>query len=368
MITDGLADIIPLAALPLEVRQSMRRRTLWLSLSVLVLVVVIGTIILLRARAAPEAARLLPESEAIFYFNLKPLRMATHFGDQPITREPEYDDFVRETGFQFERDLDEMAIAVHAPEVTRNGKEVELQRRYSEIFVGHYDATRLRAFLGKMAASTEDYGDTRIFAIPHEGRTVRVALLSVDTVAVSNTSDEKSIHAMIDKRRAIASPFAGPSLLREYYRHVPFTSAAWAILNLATPTGENTALPLPGGINFSLPKGTVTVASLRYFTGIDFKVEAFTSSEDDAKKLTESANTFLTLFHSVEASAQPQGPDQDVKTFFDSLKVEQKGTRSVLTAKLPAGFLKKMMTDAPAAAPAPAEKPAPPRRSKRSKK
>ena len=54
----------------------MRKRNLWLLLALLIVVAFIGTAIFLRVKGAPEAARLLPQSDAVIYLNLKPLRAA----------------------------------------------------------------------------------------------------------------------------------------------------------------------------------------------------------------------------------------------------------------------------------------------------
>src|SRR5438270_9878565 len=166
----------------------MRKRNLWLLAGLLIVVAFVGTAIFLRAKGAPEAARLLPESDAIIYLNLKPLRTAFHFGDKPVNHEPEYEQFVRQTGFQFERDLDEAAVAVHPPEVAESGGNSEAQRRFSEIFIGRFDHEKLMQYLRKISASVDHYRDHEIFLVPHEGRPVRVAILSMDTVAVSNTT------------------------------------------------------------------------------------------------------------------------------------------------------------------------------------
>jgi hypothetical protein len=44
--------------------------------------VAIAGALYLRQQEAPEAARLLPESDAILYFNLKPIRLATNFAEK----------------------------------------------------------------------------------------------------------------------------------------------------------------------------------------------------------------------------------------------------------------------------------------------
>jgi hypothetical protein len=327
----------------------MRRRRVWIAAAVVLALALVGTALFVRGRNAPEPARLLPESEAVIYLNLKPLRLATNFGDKPVTHEPEYENFIRETGFQFERDLDELATAVHAAEPNVAGGKLDMQRRFSHLFIGKFDSTRLKTYLGKLASSKQSYRDTEIFEIPYEGRTVRVAILSVDTVAVSNTTDINNLKGMIDRYRKIALPFGGPELVRDYFRHVPFTSTAWAIARLRSEDGKET-LPLPNGISFQLPNDTVTVASLRYTGSVQFKAEAFTPNAGEAKSLADSANTFLQLFRSIEVNTGSGGNDPDVRQFFDSLKVEQQDERAILTAELPQGFLKKMMTEAPQAA------------------
>ncbi len=63
--------------------------------------------------------------------------------------------------------------------------------------------------------------------------------------------------------------------------------------------------------------------------------------------MAEKLDTFLALFHAAETSVGGQGPDPDVKQFFSSLKVEQHGTRAVLTAILPPGFLRKAVAEPP---------------------
>ena len=352
----------------------LRNRRVWVSLIAVIILAAIGAAFFLRVQAAPEAVRLLPENDGVIYVNLKPLRTLSGFGNQSVIHEPDYEDFVRDTGFQFERDLDEAAIAIHAPEPAGDPFHPDAkERRFSQILVGKFDPTRVTHYLHKLASDVERYRDVDVFLIPHEGRKVRVAVLTSDTVAVTNTADPANIKGMIDRfRQSALLRSGGPQLLRTYYRDVPLGSSAWAILSLKNPDGQSVTLPLPNGIGFALPPGTVTVASLRYLGSIQFKAEAFTNSEADAKKLTDSVSNFLTLFHSIETHTDPSGSDKDVKLFFESIKVEQDDTRSVLTADLPIGFVKKMVSEGPGVteptAPAPVPEKTKPAQKKSKKK
>ena len=150
-----------------------------------------------------------------------------------VPHDPDYEQFIQATGFQFERDLDEAALAIHYPAKPPGAKtDTRQQPRFSEVFVGKVDGERLRAYLRQISSSVENYRTRDIYNIPLEGRTVRVAILGVDTVAASNLDDPQVIRGIIDRSRKLASPFGGPALLRQYYKEVPFASLGWAIFKI----------------------------------------------------------------------------------------------------------------------------------------
>ena len=318
------------------------RRRLPIILGVIVVAAVLALLVQLRKHAPPEPARLLPSADGFFYINLQWMRRANLAGNlPPVTHEPEYEQFIQATGFQFERDLDEAAFAIHfSPTAPQNMDEA----RFSEVFVGRIDGEKLNAYLRKLSSEVEDYHSVSVYNIPLDGRTLRVAILAVDTVAASNNPDPGVIHGMIDRSRKLASPFGGPQFLRQYYKNVPLASVTWAVLRV-NPGGQLSGGPL--GMAFLFPKPAVVVASIRYLGSAHFKAEAFSDSSDDARLLTEKVSTFLNLFHSAEISVGGQGPDPDVKQFFDSLKIEQQDDRAVLSAVIPVGFLRKAIAETP---------------------
>jgi hypothetical protein len=138
-----------------------RRNQIWVAVVLAILAGGIVTAVLLRKRAAPDAARLLPESDAVLYVNLEPVRLFTDIGkNPPKERDPQYEDFVQQTGFEFERDLDKAAFAIHYG-VPVKGKPAET--RYSEILQGRFDNARVDAYLHKLASHVERYKDYDIF-------------------------------------------------------------------------------------------------------------------------------------------------------------------------------------------------------------
>jgi hypothetical protein len=323
------------------------RRRLPILIVFLLIVAAIALIVTLRKHAPPEPARLLPGADGFFYVNLKWIRTFNATGQlPPVSRDPDYQKFVEETGFQFERDLDQAAFAVHYPQSWGGGTAGDsAEPRFSEIFVGKFDSSRMLPYLKKISSSIDSYRGFDIYNILHEGRIVRVTELSYDSIVVSNHPDPNVIRGVIDRSRKLASPFGGPQLLRAYYHQVPFASLAFAILRVK-PAVMNSLDGLAGWSLF-FPKPAVVVISGRYLRALHLQAEAFTASESDAQSVVDKTSAFLALFHAAEGNVGTHGPDPDVKAFFDSLKVERTKDRAVLTAIVPAGFMKKALAESP---------------------
>jgi hypothetical protein len=299
-------------------------------------------IVVLRKHAPPEPARLLPGADGYVYINFQWMRRTDIIGQlPPVPHEPEYEQFIQATGFQFERDLNQAALAIHYPDQSSSAREP----RFSEVFVGKFQGDRLSAYLRTLAASVESYRSADIYNIPLEGRTVRVAILGVDSVAASNVDDPQVIRGIIDHSRKLASPFGGPALLRHYYGHVPLASLGWAIARI-DPRSNFFA---GGSAAWSsiLSQPAVLLASIRYLRTLNLRAVAFAGSANDAKAIADRATTFLNLMHAAEASTGAEVPDPDIKALFDSLQVEQQTDRAVMTANVPLGIIRKVLAEAP---------------------
>jgi hypothetical protein len=321
-----------------------RRLPIWFGVLLVAAAIALG--VFLRKHAPPEPARLLPSADAFAYVNLKWIRRANITGQLPtVPHDPEYEQFIQATGFQFERDLDQAALAIHYAASLPTTPGAAPQPRFSEIFVGKIDGEKLRAYLQKLASSVESDGSVDIYNIPLEGRTLRVAILSVDTVAASNHPDPQVIRAIIERSRKLASPFGGPALLRQFYKQVPLASLAWAIFKVNPSVSRWPSSPMDVSMLFSKPATVIT--SARYLGSIHLRAEAFTESADEARQVTGQLETYLNLFHTAETTLPSQGTDPDVKQFFSSLKVQQNNDHVVLTAVMPPNFLRKAVAEPP---------------------
>jgi len=338
------------------------RRTFPLVLAVVIIAAAVTLAVQLRKHAPPEAARLLPGADAFLYVNLGWARKANEGKPLPgVLRDPEYQQFIQQTGFDFERDLETVAIAVHYPANWPGGGTGGRapEARFSEVAIGKFDGAKVAAYLKQQAKTVEDYDSVSIYNIPIQGRTLRVAILSPDSVAGSNHEDPAVIRGIVDRSRRLASPFGGPALLRKYYKRVQLASPVWAVAHV-----EPSAKHLDAwGAVLSKPADLVVSISYNPFYlplhagALHLRAEAMTATADDARAVADKINTFLSISRSAEISVGNQGNDPDVKAVFNSMQARQEGEGAVLSATIPASFLHKLLTG-PADEPANSASPA----------
>ena len=327
------------------------RRTFPIALAVVVIAAAVFVAVQLRKHAPPEPARLLPGADGFVYANLGWVRKAT-LGKElpPVSHDPEYERFIQQTGFQFERDLDEAAFAIHYPGNWPGGGTggSASEPRFSEVLVGKFHSEQLTAYLRQIAQSVETYASVDIFTIRVEGRSLRVAVLSADSVAASNHDDPAVIRGMIDRSKRLASPFGGPALLRQYYKHVQFASLAWAVARVEPSRNDRSVWSSV----FSNPATVVVSGS--YLSplhlnlradAVRLRAEAFTENPEQARAIVDKVDLFVALTNTAEASVGMHGTDPDVKTFFESIQAKQEGDRAVLNAAMPFGFLRKLLAE-----------------------
>ena len=304
------------------------RRTLWI---VAAIVLILAVAIYLRFKAPPEAARLLPESDGIIYANLRPLRAFMHKNMKPVTRDPDYQAFIDATGIDWERDLEEAAVALHHMD---NPKGPNGPVAYSLVLVGKLDGKRLAQWLEAHANSKESYAGHTIYSVPSEGRTVRVSQIAYDTVAISNYPDTEKIHSILDRHRTAALPFSGSSLLAEHYSEMPLLSVAWGMGQIGLPFGENGSLRVLG---FDLPlrPDTTFLASAHWAGGIKLRLVEIADSDTTAASQAESLNLLLNLARGATAGLATNSANNGLKEVLRTAQIEQQRNRVVVNASLP---------------------------------
>ena len=277
--------------------------------------------IFLRSKAPPEAARLLPESDGIVYVNFKPIRTFTSFKHlKPPDRVPDYQQFVDVTGIDWERDLDQVAVALHRmPDP--NGPNGPVA--YSMVLVGRLTGKKLNSWLDAHATSREIYAGHTIYNFASQGRTVRLTQIGYDMIAVSNTPTPEQIHSMLDRHRTAALPFAGSSLLERYYKEIPLLSIAWGMGQIGAPFSESGAIKIFG---FSLPieSDSTIFASISWAGSLHLRVEEIAPSEDAATEQAASLATLVTLARGFTAPSWGQPRQQQPERAAETAQVNQK--------------------------------------------
>jgi len=307
------------------------RRTLWIVAAVLVLLAVA---IFLRSKAPPEAARLLPESDGIIYVNLKPFHTFLRKDLKPPKRVPEYQAFVDATGFDWEKDLDQVAIGLHR---MKNPNGPNGLVAYSMVLVGNLTGKKLNAWLEAHSTARETYAGHTIYEIPSEGRTVRVTQIGYDMLGISNAPTPEQIHSMLDRHRTAALPFAGSTLLAEHYHDVPLLSLAWGVGQIGLPFNESGSIKVFG---FSLPleSDATIIASvtpaLSMGGELHVRVEEIAPNEQEAASQAAALATLVTLARGVTANLGANPANTGLKELLETAEVTQKRDRVMATARL----------------------------------
>jgi len=323
-------------------------------LGVAAVLVVLAVAVFLRSKAPPEAARLLPESEGILYVNFRPIRTFFRKDLKPPERVPEYQQFIDATGIDWERDLDQAAIALHRMQ-DPNGPNGPVA--YSMVLVGKLTGPRLRTWLEAHAASRETYAGKTIYSIPSEGRTVRIAQIGYDRVAVSNYPTPEKIHSIIDRHRTAALPFAGSSLLSEHFHEVPLLSLAWGVGQIGMPFNESGAINILG-LQLPLQADSTIIASvapeLPLAGALRVRVEEIAPTDDAAAAQASALSTLVNLARSFTEPLSDNTANRGLKNLLKTAEVSQTRNRVVIKATLPPSFFELLKNNQTTSSGAPA--------------
>ncbi len=134
---------------------------------------------------------LMPGSaETVLFVDLNDLRQAPFFADllswapKPAL-DPSYDQFRRDTGFDYEKDLDRIAVAF---------EEHGAQQVFFAVANGRFDQKKIKAYTAK-SGSVQNQAGTEIFLLPVTGSPERISFtfLRNDLIAFTNAADLYSL-------------------------------------------------------------------------------------------------------------------------------------------------------------------------------
>jgi len=138
------------------------------------------------------------DASAVIYANFAELRQGEILNSisswsAAATTDADYKQFVNETGFNYEKDLDQVAVAVKNRGTVRN---------YFVLVGGGFDRRKIEAYLRKNGSSESKNG-REIFhlAASVPGRTITVAFLSDRRIALTD-SDDLNVELEVSQRGA----------------------------------------------------------------------------------------------------------------------------------------------------------------------
>ena len=118
-------------------------------------------------------------------------------------------------------------------------------------------------------------------------------------------------------------------------------SSVWGIGHVGLPFSERGHIQI-FGLELPLAEDTTFVASLRYVGSIHLRVEEIAGSEAEATKTTQTLGLLLGAMRTLEGMRQGPVEDAELKRALDSLKVEQRRDRAVVTATIPLELAKRI--------------------------
>jgi hypothetical protein len=315
----------------------------------------------------PERGRLLslmPEdANAVLFVDLMDLRRAPFFADllawapKPVA-DQEYRNFVEETGFDYERDLDRLAVAF---------EQQGVQRVFFAVGEGRFDKKKIRAYAAKNG-TVQNSGGTEIFSSPVAGSPARISLvfLKKGRIAFTNNNDVASL-----LRGAKAVDDAD---WRERFARVA-GSPVFAVMRNEALRGAFGAAPASQALaqrataGFSSPQLSSLLAQLQWLTvagkpendKLRVAIDAESLKDQNAQQLADLLNGVMLLARAGLSNAKaPQisaATRQSYLALLNSVEVsriDRPDTKSVrLMFDVTPAILKSAPAYAPAAVPAP---------------
>jgi hypothetical protein len=302
------------------------------------------------------------DAETVFFADLTELRTAPFvtqlysWAPQPQPDE-DYSQFLKETGFHYERDLDHFGIAI---------RKVGQDSSFFAVADGRFDRQKIAA-LALKSGTQERRSGREIFAVPVSGSTKRVyfSFLRNDRIALADSADlgtllgakernEDSIEWRLRFERLGGSPL-------------------FAVIRQDAAPGEALSAQAPGG--FRSPQLSTLLDRLQWITlagkpendRLRVIAEGECTSEETTRQLADLLNGVLVLAQSGLNDAKTrQQLDPALREAYlallksaDVSKIDRGDTKSVrLALEITAGFLEAARRS-PASSPAAPPRPAP---------
>jgi len=292
-----------------------------------------------------------PEASTVAFADLAELRRAPFAADlynwiPKNQADAEYADFLRETGFDYERDLDLIAVAVI---------KGEKENRLFAIAQGRFDRKKIEAYAAR-SATRESHNGREIFSVaPGDGaRTISFAFLSKDKIALTDAGDLAAFFRPLPNS-------ADARAWRERFTRLA-GSPIFAVVRQDAAAGSALASQTPGG--FQSPQLSTLLNQLQWITlagkpqerGLRIVAEGECPNEQTSRQLSDLLSGALLMAEAgLNGPETRRGLDPQIRDAYlemikgaDVSRIDRGGTKSVRAVfDLTSDFLNAVSTAAP---------------------
>ena len=197
----------------------------------------------------------------------------------------EYAQFLRDTGFDYERDLDRVAISI---------VKAERDSKLFAVAEGRFDRNKIEAYAAH-SGSRESRGGREIFSVPmgEPGHKISFVLLSKDKIALSDAADIAAFLAPVSDSTDMRN-------WRERFTRVA-GSPVFAVIRQDSEAGSALASRAPGG--FQSPQLATLLNQLQWITlagkpregAMRIVAEGECANEQTSRQLSDLLNGMLAL-------------------------------------------------------------------------
>lgn len=235
--------------------------------------------------------RMPADASAVFFADLTELRSAPFvaqlfaWAPQPQPDE-DYAQFLKETGFHYERDLDRVAIAF---------QRVGQDSTFFAVADGRFDRQKIFAVANKSGA-VEKRGDREVFVIPQSSNATKIYLTFLRDNRIVLTDRAELGQSLGGKTRSDD----GTAEWRSRFERLG-GSPVFAVIRQDTATGDAWTQHAPGG--FGSPQLSTALGQLQWITlagkpendRLHVVAEGESASDDTARQLANLLNGVLAL-------------------------------------------------------------------------
>ena len=270
-------------------------------------------------------------------------------GQEPPQLEREYSEFVRATGFDFERDLDSVSLGISGPEGARVVHAV-LQGRFNRQKVEHYSRQHRQNTSAHLGHSIN------LFTGP-SGRTFRLAFLAPGRLAFSNAPDQWPIRKMVELAEGKAPDLEDRLQELRVLDHLPAGTQVWVAADLQRlgqwrmPVGVGS----PGtSLGIELLRGS-RMGLLAVRIGeqqVNFHMVAECDSGEGAQEVARSLSGVRTLLVALAAREEGSGRGAELASALERISIAVEKNAAVVRWDLEAESLERLLRESGSPRPA----------------